>query len=128
MPPRRGPGPDGLVLEPAPGAADPQPFAGRDRGRRFPEDVVTEDSPTVHALKAAALDAVRRRWHLFPLRPGSTEPALRDWAQRATANPLRIGRFWDTQGPHNIGLVPCASGLVVLELAAAPPGELPPPA
>ncbi|MFF2571108.1 bifunctional DNA primase/polymerase [Streptomyces sp. NPDC058084] len=76
-------------------------------------------------LKAAALELAGRGWHVFPLRPGTTEPAIRDWAARATTNPWRIVRCWDA-GPFNIGLVPCVSGLLVLDLLPAAPGEEPP--
>ncbi|MEU5425923.1 bifunctional DNA primase/polymerase [Streptomyces olivoreticuli] len=77
------------------------------------------------ALKDAALAAAGRGWRVFPLRPGGTEPAVRDWRSRATTDPERIARAWDT-GPYNVGIAVCASGLVVLDLAAAAPGERPP--
>ncbi|MCZ0983849.1 bifunctional DNA primase/polymerase [Streptomyces diastatochromogenes] len=76
-------------------------------------------------MRAAALSLAGRGWHVFPLRPGTTEPAVRDWATRATTNPWRIARCWDS-GPFNVGLVPCASGLWVLDLLPAGPGEKPP--
>ncbi|MFF9785654.1 bifunctional DNA primase/polymerase [Streptomyces nigrescens] len=74
------------------------------------------------SLKAAALDAARRGWRIFPLQPHGTEPAVRNWAERATRNPLRIARTWD-HGPYNIGMLPCTSGLVVLECAPRAEGE-----
>ncbi|QKV98335.1 bifunctional DNA primase/polymerase (plasmid) [Streptomyces sp. NA02950] len=76
-------------------------------------------------LKAVALAAAARGWHVFPLRPGTTEPAVRDWAERATTNTWRIVRCWDS-GPFNVGIVPCASGLLVLDLVPAGAGEQPP--
>ncbi|MER5302232.1 bifunctional DNA primase/polymerase [Streptomyces lasiicapitis] len=77
------------------------------------------------ALKMAALAAAARGWHVFPLRPGTTVPAVRDWAARATTNAWRIMRCWDS-GPYNVGVVPCASGLIALDLEPAGPGESPP--
>ncbi|WP_181800370.1 bifunctional DNA primase/polymerase [Streptomyces ipomoeae] len=78
--------------------------------------------PSQEALKTAALAAAGRGWRVFPLRPGSTAPAVRDWQARATDDPERITRCWDS-GPFNIGLVPCISGLLVLDLAPALPGD-----
>ncbi|MFB7545008.1 bifunctional DNA primase/polymerase [Streptomyces zaomyceticus] len=76
-------------------------------------------------LKTAALAAAGRGWRVFPLRPDSTVPAVRDWQARATDDPERIARCWDT-GPFNVGAVLCASGLRVLDLAPAAPGDRPP--
>ncbi|MFF4205730.1 bifunctional DNA primase/polymerase [Streptomyces sp. NPDC001668] len=77
------------------------------------------------ALKASALEAAGRGWRVFPLRPGSLTPAVREWQARATTDPARIERAWSA-GPYNVGLVPCSSGLLVLDLVAALPGEQPP--
>ncbi|MEU3399378.1 bifunctional DNA primase/polymerase [Streptomyces filamentosus] len=76
-------------------------------------------------MKATALELAGRGWHVFPLRPGTAEPAIRDWAARATTNPWRIVRCWDA-GSFNIGLVPCTSGLLVVDLEPAVEGEEPP--
>ncbi|MEJ8654680.1 bifunctional DNA primase/polymerase [Streptomyces sp. MS1.AVA.3] len=76
-------------------------------------------------LKTAALAAAGRGWRVFPLRPGSTLPAVRDWQSRATDDAERIDRCWNA-GPFNIGLVLCVSGLLLLDLAPAGPGERPP--
>ncbi|MER6253651.1 bifunctional DNA primase/polymerase [Streptomyces sp. NPDC001584] len=76
-------------------------------------------------LKRAALAAAQRGWHVFPLRPGTAEPAVRDWAGRATTSPWRIMRCWDA-GPFGVGITVCASGLVVLDLEPVTAGEKPP--
>ncbi|MDX3165918.1 bifunctional DNA primase/polymerase [Streptomyces scabiei] len=89
-------------------------LASRRHDRRYQKD-----------LKAVALAAAARGWHVFPLHPGTTEPAVRDWVKRATTNTWRIVRCWDS-GPFNVGIVPCASGLLVLDLVPAGPGEQPP--
>ncbi|MFG3157118.1 bifunctional DNA primase/polymerase [Streptomyces sp. NPDC048219] len=73
-------------------------------------------------LRAVALAAAARGWHVFPLRPGTTDPAVQDWSARATTNTWRIVRCWDS-GPFNVGIVPCASGLLVLDLVPAVAGE-----
>lgn len=77
------------------------------------------------ALKRAALAAAARDWHVFPLRPGSLEPAVRDWEARATTSTWRIIRCWD-EGAFGVGISVCASGLRVLDLLPAGAGEEPP--
>lgn len=92
-------------------------------------------------LLAAALDMAARGWHVFPLRPGTKRPALhghehcprtdacRDghvgWEQRATTDLARIRAAW-THGAFNIGVATGPSDLLVADLDAAKPGEIPP--
>ncbi|MBP2321482.1 hypothetical protein JOF56_001867 [Kibdelosporangium banguiense] len=92
-------------------------------------------------LMTAALAAAERGWHVFPLRPGAKRPALhgydrcprtgacqhghQGWEQRATVDPQRIRAAW-SNGPFNIGLATGPSGLVVIDLDSAKPGEQPP--
>jgi Bifunctional DNA primase/polymerase, N-terminal len=83
-------------------------------------------------LLAAALACAGRGWHVFPLRPGSKQPALhgtprcprsgpcRDthqgWEQRATTDPARIHTCW-THSPRCNPAIACGpSGLVVIDL------------
>jgi Bifunctional DNA primase/polymerase, N-terminal len=96
-----------------------------------------------HELLAAAVAAAGRGWHVFPLRPGTKQPALhgedrcprtgpcRDghqgWEQRATTDPRRIHRCWTSGSCFNIGLACGPSGLVVIDLDA-PKGDAAPPA
>lgn len=96
---------------------------------------------TSTALLAAALAAAARGWHVFPLRPGTKVPALhghescpgtdacRDghvgWEQRATTDPDRIRAAW-SHGPFNIGLATGPSGLLVVDLDTAKPGQTTP--
>jgi bifunctional DNA primase/polymerase-like protein len=99
---------------------------------------------TVATLRAAALVAAGRGWCVFPQWPGTKVPALhhrnrcpgtgdcreghKGWEQRATADPERIERCW-TNGrrPFNVGIATGPSGLVVIDLDAAKPGQKPPP-
>ncbi|MGW3206473.1 bifunctional DNA primase/polymerase [Streptomyces sp. NPDC001135] len=83
-----------------------------------------------HLLRAA-LDAAKRGWHVFPLRPGSKPPALHGeksctrtgvcagghvkWEQRATTDPDRIRAAW-TRAPFNVGTATGPSGLLVVDL------------
>lgn len=59
-------------------------------------------------------------WHVFPLRPGSKTPAIRDWETRATVDPGRIGQCWHARGrAFNIGVATGPSELVVVDLDPA---------
>jgi hypothetical protein len=94
-----------------------------------------------HHLLAAALTCAERGWHVFPLRPGSKQPALhgedrcprsgpcRDahqgWEQRATTDPGRISRCW-AHGPYNIAIACGPAGLVVIDLDTPKGGAAPP--
>jgi hypothetical protein len=85
----------------------------------------TLTGPAGNPLLAAALAYAGRGWHVFPLRGGCKRPAVRDWEHRATTDPARIARCW-AAGEFNIGIACGPSGLVVLDLDAAKPGERPP--
>jgi hypothetical protein len=107
--------------------------------RRTTVEETTMTSGT--ALLTAALDAARHGWHVFPLRPGTKVPALHGhdncprtgacasghvgWEQRATIDPDRIRAAWSA-GAFNIGLATGPSGLVVVDLDAAKPGQTAP--
>lgn len=89
-------------------------------------------------LEAAALAAAARGWHVFPLQPNAKRPALhgarscprtgacadghQGWEQRATTDPGRIRAAWQA-APYNIGVATGPSGLVVIDLDTAKPGE-----
>jgi hypothetical protein len=93
------------------------------------------------SMLAAALAAAERGWHVFPLRPNTKRPALHGydrctrtgacesghhgWEQRATTDQDRIRAAWST-GPFNVGLATGPSGLLVVDLDSAKPGEMPP--
>ncbi|MEU2874439.1 bifunctional DNA primase/polymerase [Streptomyces olivoreticuli] len=77
-------------------------------------------------LEATALAAARRGWKVFPLQPGGMAPAVRNWHERATTDLDRIRHCWRT-GPFNIGVLPCRSGLLVIELAVPGPKQAAPP-
>ncbi|MGC4984309.1 bifunctional DNA primase/polymerase [Streptomyces sp. DT193] len=77
-------------------------------------------------LEAAALAAASRGWHVFPLQVDGLVPAVRDWHDRATTDPERIRRCWGA-GAFGVGVAPCPSGLVVLNLVPATQGLQAPP-
>ncbi|MGW1493844.1 bifunctional DNA primase/polymerase [Streptomyces sp. NPDC002402] len=77
-------------------------------------------------LEAAALAAASRGWRVFPLQVVGLAPAVQDWHDRATIDPERIRRCWGA-GAFGVGIVPCPSGLVVLNLVPATRGLPAPP-
>jgi len=97
-------------------------------------------------LRAAALSAAGRGWHVFPLRPDDKRPAFPDhsadrctsadprcrgghtgWEPRATTDPARIGRAWQRIS-YGIGIACGPSALVVIDLDIRKPGTVLPPA
>lgn len=87
----------------------------------------------------AALAAVSRGWHVFPLRPGSKRPAghneddcprtgrcragHRTWEQRATTDPDKVRAAWTHNPRYGIGLATGPSGLCVIDLDTTKPGD-----
>jgi len=99
--------------------------------------------PDPGPLRAAAHDAARRGWHVFPLRPDynrpydpdhAKKPAFPDhgedrcartdprchnghtgWEPRATTDPGRIGRAW-AHTPYGVGIACGPAGLLVVDL------------
>ncbi|MFI6602987.1 bifunctional DNA primase/polymerase [Nonomuraea sp. NPDC050536] len=73
----------------------------------------------------AALKAVRRGWHVFPLTPGGKKPlrGFTDWESHASNCPETIATFWHR--PYNIGVACGPSRLVVIDLDMPKPGEQP---
>ncbi|MEU1827167.1 bifunctional DNA primase/polymerase [Streptomyces abikoensis] len=82
--------------------------------------------PPRQDLKAIALDTAARGWPVFPTKPRSTDPAVRAWRQKATTDFEPINRAWDHNPEYNVGLLPCPSGLIVLDLIPARNLERPP--
>ncbi|MFJ1932675.1 bifunctional DNA primase/polymerase [Kitasatospora sp. NPDC088160] len=97
---------------------------------------------TGNPLLTAAIAAIERGWHVFPLLPRSKKPALhastvcprtgpcttshRGWEQRATLDPDTVRRTW-SHGPYGIGLATGPSNLVVVDLDTPKPGGAVPP-
>lgn len=79
---------------------------------------------TGHHL-AAALEAARRGWHVFPLRPNAKTPAIVGWQAAATTDPDRIRRWWTRQDHAADGVaIACGpSGLLVIDCDQPKPGS-----
>lgn len=77
-------------------------------------------------LEVAALAAASRGWRVFPLQVTGLAPAVRDWHDRSTTDPKRIRRCWSA-GAFGVGIAPCPSGLVVLDLVPPTRGHRPLP-
>lgn len=86
-----------------------------------------EPAVDANGFKAAALACAARGWHVIPLVPGGKEAAIKDWPNRATTDPERIARCWDT-GLYNVAVVTGPSRLVVVDLDMPKhPGDKPDP-
>lgn len=66
-------------------------------------------------LMRAALEAADAGHAVFPLRPRSKKPAVREWESAATRDPDQI-RWWWRVVPYNIGIACGPSGLLVVDL------------
>ncbi|WP_327145278.1 bifunctional DNA primase/polymerase [Nocardia sp. NBC_01327] len=64
----------------------------------------------------AALAAAARGWYVFPLRPHSKIPAIKNWPQEATIDEIRIREFWPAKSRKNVGIATGPSGLHVIDL------------
>lgn len=71
----------------------------------------------------AALDAARRGWFVFPLRPGRKSPVVDRWEQRATRDDNVIRRWWSDSSRRNVGIACGPSGLHVIDLDGSASGE-----
>jgi hypothetical protein len=75
-------------------------------------------TPGSGELVEAALRAAARGWPVFPLRPYSKLPAVRDWERRASADPTQVRAWWSASPVGNIGLACGPAGLAVIDLDA----------
>jgi hypothetical protein len=73
-------------------------------------------------LLAWALYLAAMGWHVFPLRPGTKQPAIKDWENRSTTNTDRIRTCWAADR-WNIGIATGRSGLVVSDLDMPKDGD-----
>ncbi|MGH3755666.1 MAG: bifunctional DNA primase/polymerase [Pseudonocardiaceae bacterium] len=93
--------------------------------------MTTLDDPTTtpaadtirDTLRAWALHFAARGWHVFPITPGAKKPPVLDrWETRASTDPDQITHWW-RHIPYSIGIATGPSGLVVVDLDTAKPGD-----
>lgn len=83
---------------------------------------------TVSDLAEAAVTLAARGFCVFPLRPASKEPAIREWEQKATRKLTHIGTAWRTRfRGANIGVACEPSSIVGIDLDMPKPGTVIPP-
>jgi Bifunctional DNA primase/polymerase, N-terminal/Primase C terminal 1 (PriCT-1) len=56
-------------------------------------------------LFTAALDYARRGWPVFPCKPGSKKPLIKDWPNKATTEPGQIAAWWGRWPEANVAIV-----------------------
>jgi hypothetical protein len=67
-------------------------------------------------FRAAALDAARRRWHVFPLYANSKVSAIKRWQECATIVEELINKWWPYNSRRGIGVACGPAGLLVIDL------------
>jgi hypothetical protein len=83
-----------------------------------------EATPT--SLRAWALHFAARGWYVFPIAARAKKPPVIDrWETRASTDPDQIHRWWQHL-PYAIGIATGPSGLVVVDLDTAKPGQIVP--
>ena len=65
-----------------------------------------------------ALDLVLQGLAVFPLRPGTKVPLVKDWELKASTDVERVTRWWSATPHANIGIACGPSGLLVVDLDA----------
>ena len=65
-----------------------------------------------------ALDLVLQGLAVFPLRPGTKVPLVKDWERKASTDVEQVMRWWAATPHANIGIACGPSGLLVVDLDA----------
>jgi hypothetical protein len=66
-------------------------------------------------LHKAAIWYAHHGYQIFPLKPGTKVPFVKDWEHTATSDATQIEQWWSRNPNYNIGLACGPSGLVVLD-------------
>lgn len=66
-------------------------------------------------LLQSALDLAAHGWRVFPLKPGTKVPAIKDWPNLATTDRDQIAKVWGGSIDWNIG-VACGQGLLGMDV------------
>lgn len=70
-------------------------------------------------LLEKAIDLALQGFAVFPLRPGSKAPLIKDWEAHASTDPRQIARWWTVYPHANIAIACGPSRLLVIDLDAA---------
>jgi hypothetical protein len=87
---------------------------------------MTTLSPAQAARVGAVLDLIDRGMAVFPLRPNSKLPAVKDWENRATLDREHAAAFWTARPSYNIGVACGPSNLLVIDCDVATDDKAPP--
>lgn len=104
-------------------AAASTPTRGRDGHRPGARSCTDRGS----VLLDAALDNAARGFHVFPLRPGTKVPAIKQWDHAATCDRNRIRAWWRRRPTDNVAIACGPSDVHVLDLDTSHGQAAPPP-
>jgi hypothetical protein len=70
-------------------------------------------------MREHAFTLANQGFHVFPLKPGTKRPMLKDWENSATSDPEQIARWWSVTPGANIAIACGPSNLLVIDLDKA---------
>src|SRR5580698_2488904 len=76
-------------------------------------------------LHSAARLYAENGWAVFPIRPNSKEPLIREWQKLATTDLDQVDAWWTQWPDANIGFAPESAGLCVVDVDPGAVIELP---
>jgi len=84
-----------------------------------PLSIIPQTAQGIKSLLDAALELAGKGYPVFPLRPGTKEPATPNGFRAATTDPEQIKRWWSENQNFNIGIA--APELLVIDMDAYKP-------
>lgn len=89
-------------------------------GRKYPHPAASSARRTKRSPQFEhAIDLALQGFAIFPLRPGTKEPLIKQWEQHATTDLRRIAQWWTRQPDANIAIACGPSNLLVIDLDTA---------
>ncbi|MFC0540666.1 bifunctional DNA primase/polymerase [Kutzneria chonburiensis] len=82
--------------------------------------------PAQAARVGAVLDLIDRGMAVFPLRPNSKLPAVKDWENRATLDRDHAQQFWTARPAYNVAIACKPSNVLVVDCDVATEGKAAP--
>jgi len=117
------PAPDPLTVHTEPSPAEATDAADRSAGEE-PSPPSEGRSPAPPRARERsemldhALDLALQGLAVFPLRPGTKVPLVKDWELKASTDVEQVMRWWSATPHANIGIACGRSGLLVIDLDA----------